>query len=126
MKILALLFFPLLPSLDTSAPLRCHSEQFTKAKRQLETLTLNAAQKQAIGTYEKAFLAQWRKTHEEKGCSHHESHANEFVAAASGVLSDDQFRKFRGRVRTEAEKVQNEVWSTGVYIENLLKIAHSI
>lgn len=105
---------------------RCHSEQFTKAKRQLEALVLNKAQKEAIATYEANFVAKWNATHRERGCTHHEAHAAEFVAAAAGVLTEDQFKRFRGRARTEAEKLQNDVWNTGVYIDNLLKLAQGV
>ncbi len=128
MKKLAFLLVPLAVLLATTTeatPLRCHSEQFTKAKRQLEALVLNKAQREAIRTYEADFAKQWSRTHAEHGCSHHEAHAAEFIAAASGVLSDEQFKSFRGRVRTDAEKLQNDVWSTGVYLENLKKLVKS-
>ena len=49
--------------------------------------------------------------------------AAEFIAAASGVLTDAQFKQFRKRDRNALERTQNEVWQTGVYIDNLLKIA---
>jgi hypothetical protein len=126
---LLLLVLPMsltLAAVPVTGEKRCHSEQFTKAKRQLDALVLNNAQRQAIATYEATFWKNWQATHREKGCSHHEAHAAEFISAASGVLTEDQFRKFRGRARTEAERLQNEVWNTGVYIDNLLKIASSL
>ena len=112
----------LLPANDGEAP-KCHSEQFNRAKRQLGRIVLTKAQRNAIKSYEATFHRQWRKTHNHKGCSHHEAHAAEFIAAASGVLTDAQFKQFRKRDRNALERTQNEVWQTGVYIDNLLKIA---
>lgn len=105
---------------------RCHSEQFTKAKRQLGRMVLTKAQKSAINSYEAVFHREWNKTHRRKGCTHHEAHAKEFIAAASGVLTDAQFKKFRKRSRNEIERVQHEIWQTGVYIDNLIKIAGTL
>lgn len=115
----------LLSTLAVASDFRCHSEQFTKAKSKLDALVLNSAQKQAIATYEADFRRHWATTHQEKGCSHHEAHVAEFIAAASGVLTPDQFKTFRGRERNETEQLQNDVWSTGVYIDNLIKIARA-
>ncbi len=108
------------------APKKCHSEIYTRAKQQLRQIVLNSAQKRAIGTYETRFLKQWRLTHRSKGCSHHEAHAQQFVAAAAGVLSDGQFRKFKGRVRNRFETVGHTLWNTELYLKNLVKIAESL
>jgi hypothetical protein len=111
---------------DDMGTRRCHSEQFTKAKRQLDRMVLTKAQKEAIRTHEATFHREWRHTHSAKGCSHHEAHAAEFIAAASGVLTDDQFKAFRSRDRNATERLEHEVWQTGVYIDNLIKIASKL
>ena len=108
------------------APTKCHSEIYTKAKQQLRAIVLNSAQKRAIYTYEMRFQRQWSKTHRSKGCSHHEAHAHQFVAAAAGVLSDNQFKKFKGRTRNRFETVGHTLWNTERYLKNLVKIAESL
>ncbi|MAG58873.1 MAG: hypothetical protein CMJ83_21515 [Planctomycetes bacterium] len=119
-----LLLLPIVASLMAmDFETRCHSQQFTRAKRSLDRMILTQVQRDAIKTHEAAFYRAWNNTHRRKGCSHHEAHAVEFIAAASGVLTDAQFKSFRKRARNEVEHVQHEVWQTGVYIDNLIKIA---
>lgn len=101
----------------------CHSNQFYLAKKKLNKLMLTGAQKKAVLAYEKDFQKKWNKTHRRLGCSHHEAHADEFIAAASGVLTDDQFRKFANRRRNALEKVEHKSYKTGEYIDNLMKLA---
>jgi len=50
-----------------------------------------------------------KRAHEERlGCRYHERHDAVFQAQAIGVLTDDQFKKLRGRDRTEIETLQHE------------------
>ena len=104
----------------------CHSEEYRLAKAKLDKIVLTPAQKQEIAKHEDVFNKAWRRTHSEKGCSHHEDHVEEFVAAASGVLTDDQFKKFRGRTRNDVESLGWRIRGTRIYCDNLLKIAKSL
>jgi hypothetical protein len=104
----------------------CHSEEFTRAKQKLNQLTLTSAQQSAILTYEQTFRKNWSATHAREGCRSHEAHAQEFIAAASGVLTDSQFEKFRGRKRTDAEKLSYKTWKASEDVRNLIKVAEAL
>jgi hypothetical protein len=104
----------------------CHSTRFYLAKQELKKMTLTPVQEQEIDVYARDFQKKWNETHAKRGCSHHEAHVDEFIAAASGVLSDDQFKTFRSRGRNDVEKLGWRVRNTRIYAENLLKIAQSL
>lgn len=109
-----------------SAATLCHSEEFWLAQRNLKKLVLTPAQKAEIAQAEKVFQKKWNHTHRTKGCSHHEAHADEFVATASGVLTNEQFKTFRKRDRNAVESVGYGIRKTGQHIDDLLKIARSL
>lgn len=108
---------------DMPGETRCHSEIFVKARYKLDRMQLSESQRAAIATYKNEFNRQWHRTHRSKGCSHHEAHAKEFVAAAAGVLTDTQFQKFQNRKRSEVESLRHDIWTTGSYLDDLIKIA---
>lgn len=110
----------------TGAASACHSEEFTRAKQRLNKLTLTPAQQQAVLTYEQTFRKRWSETHAREGCRSHEAHAAEFVAAAAGVLTDDQFVAFRGRARNGAEKLAYRIFRAREDARNLQKLAERI
>ena len=105
---------------------RCHSWQYQQARQQLDRMLLTKAQQDAIRTFDDEFHKKWSETHRTLGCSHHEDHANEFVAAAAGVLNSEQFQKFRGRQRNRSEEVGYDIWTNAQYIDNVLKLARSL
>lgn len=127
MRNVALLLLPaLILSLFAFTPKPCHSEQYRIAKRKLDRLILTSSQREAIRTFEQRFQRQWSHTHSTKGCSHHESHANEFIAAAAGVLNDGEFKRFQSRERTRFEKLGHAAWQSTKYARDLKKLAKSL
>lgn len=128
MKILAFalvlgLSLPVLATPATEGPFKCHSQLFTQANRKLDRMLLTKAQKDSIATYAATFHSAWRETHSKVGCSAHERHAEEYIAAAAGVLTDKQFQQFRGRGRTEVESTRHQLWQASSYADDLLKLA---
>lgn len=109
-----------------AATKRCHSEEFRIARNNLRRMVLTPAQKAEIARYEHNFHKKWNHTHRQKGCSHHEAHADEFVALAAGVLTPRQFNKFRGRNRNPVENAGYEIRQTGTHIDNLIKLAKNL
>ena len=113
-------------SLVMMAGTLCHSQEFWLAQKNLKKMVLTPAQTSEIAVYEKVFQKRWSRTHRTKGCSHHEAHADWFVAAAAGVLTENQFKKFRGRDRNVVETVGYDIRQTGEHIGNLLTIAKNL
>lgn len=126
MKRLVGLLFVLTATVVLGAAMRCHSEKYYLAKAKLDRMVLTPSQSKEIEVFAKDFEKKWSRTHRELGCSHHEDYADEFIAAASGVLSDDQFKKFRGRGRDEHESLDYRIRGTQIYVQNLLTICRSL
>ena len=103
----------------------CHSEEFWLARKKLKNMELNAAQRAEIAVFEKNFEAKWRRDCRAPGHKH-DHKATQFIAAASGVLTPEQFKKFRGRARYEVENVGYDIRLTGQHIDNLLKLVDAL
>jgi hypothetical protein len=126
MKKLVVAIFLVASTFVLGAALKCHSQKYYLAKAKLEKMVLTPAQNEEIKTFAAGFQKKWDATHRKLGCSHHEDHAEEFIAAAAGVLTDDQFKSFRGRTRTDMEAVGYRVRDTRLYVENLIKICNAL
>ena len=122
----AAMSFALLGVVALMAGKLCHSQEFWLAKAKLEKMVLTPAQSKEIVAFEKDFQTKWQKSHSELGCRAHEMHSGEFIAAASGVLTNDQFRQFRGRNRNAVEGVGYSIRQTGQHINDLLTLAGNI
>ena len=127
MRKLALLLAPaLLLTLMGFTARPCHSEQFRIAKRKLDRLILTSVQRDAVRSFEQRFQREWNHTHRAQGCSHHEDHARQFIAAAAGVLDDAQFEKFQSRGRTSLESLGHKIWESRLYAQDLQKLARAL
>ncbi|MCA9320255.1 MAG: hypothetical protein KDB53_05955 [Planctomycetes bacterium] len=104
----------------------CHSEEFWLARNKLKQLELTPAQAAEIARFDADFQAKFNALHNKIGCKAHQCSAEEFVAAAAGVLSNDQFRSFRGRARNRIENVGYDVRLTGQHIDNLMKLVDAL
>lgn len=109
-----------------SAATLCHSQEFWLAKKALKDLVLTPAQKAEIAKAEQVFHRKWNHTHRTKGCKYHEAHVDEFIATASGVLTDEQFKEFRKRERNPVESVGYEIRKTGQHIDDLILLVDSL
>jgi hypothetical protein len=75
----------------------------------LKKVKLTNVQLQDVFAYQVEHRAVMKAAHTEGlGCRHHEAHEVEFQKSAIGVLDDEQFKTFTGRVRTEAEALRYE------------------
>ena len=128
-KFLALLVLPAVALCFGFAPAKCcHSEEYRYAIAKLDRMILNKSQEASIATYKTRFRQQWNHDHSSKGCRHfdHEDYAQEFIAAAAGVLNDRDFVKFQRRARTETEKIGHSIWKDQQFAKNALTIAKSL
>ena len=92
---------------DAAAPF-CwdKTDQFIVKVKQVK---LTNDQLQDIFAYQAEHLEVMQTAHAEGlGCRHHESHEVEFEKSSIGVLTDEQFKQFTGRVRTEVEGLRRE------------------
>lgn len=100
---------------SSTVALACHSnyfdEIFTKIQRQIQKGELDKDQIAAIWSLKKEFDNQRNLDHSERklSCAAHDSHVPGFIAAAAGVLSDEQFEQATGQKKTEVQKLRFEV-----------------
>jgi predicted RNase H-like nuclease (RuvC/YqgF family) len=75
----------------------------------LKKLNLSTEQLKDVFVYQKQHKAVVDRAHREKlGCRYHENHEAVFQKQAIGVLTDAQFKKHTGRVRTKVESLEYE------------------
>ncbi|MBI3818620.1 MAG: hypothetical protein HY286_08020 [Planctomycetes bacterium] len=88
--------------------------------RRLQKLDLNTDQLRAIFACQsehRAFIA--KSHHDGMGCLAHEKHDSVFEMQAIGVLNDNQFKSFTGRVRSADESLRFENYLLKTEIERL-------
>jgi hypothetical protein len=103
----ATLLFGLAHAADAAAPF-CwdQTDQFIK---QLKKVDLTVAQLQDVFEYQAEHRQVMQVAHAEGlGCRHHEDHELDFQKSSIGVLTDEQFKEFTGRERTEIETLRRE------------------
>lgn len=75
----------------------------------LKKLNLSTEQLKDVFVYQKQHRAVVVRAHRERlGCKYHEDHEAVFQKQAIGVLTDAQFKKHTGRVRTKVESLEYE------------------
>ena len=99
---------------SSTVALACHSnyfdEIFTKIQKLEKKGDLTADQMAMVFKYRAEFNKQKSLDHTNGfGCSKHDSHVPQFIAAAAGVLNDDQFKTVTGKGKTEVQKLRFEV-----------------
>ncbi len=89
----------------------------------LKKLRLNTEQLKDVFAYRAEHKAVVARAHKESlGCRYHENHDAVFEKAAIGVLTDEQFKKHTGRVRTRVESLEHENYTLRKKIERLEKL----
>ena len=77
----------------------------------LKKLDLNTEQLKDVFAFQNEHRAVVKRAHRERlGCRYHENHDAVFQKKAIGVLTNGQFKKYTGRVRTKVETLEHENW----------------
>jgi predicted RNase H-like nuclease (RuvC/YqgF family) len=75
----------------------------------LKKLNLSTEQLKDVFVYQKQHRAVVDRAHRERlGCRYHENHEEGFQKQGIGVLTDVEFKKHTGRVRTKVESLEYE------------------
>ncbi len=89
----------------------------------LRKLNLNTGQLKDVFAYQAEHKAVVARAHKEGlGCRYHENHDAVFEKSAIGVLTDEQFKKHTGRVRTKVESLEHENYTLRKKVERLEKL----
>ena len=109
----------------STVALACHSNYFNEVFTKIQKQNLTKNQLAGIIAASRHFDQQKALDHRNGFCSaKHDSHEPEFIAAAAGVLDDQQFKNAIGRDKTEVQKLRfevNQLKSDLAEIKDLLK-----
>ncbi len=93
--------------LVSGVALACHSTYFDELFTKLEKQSLSSEQLKDLWTLRNGYIA---ADHKVRKCdAAHDSHGVEFIAAAAGILDDQQYEAIAGKPKTEVQSLRYEV-----------------
>lgn len=93
--------------LVSGVALACHSTYFDELFTKLEKQSLTNDQLKDLWSLRSGYIA---ADHKASKCDvAHDSHGPEFIAAAAGILNDQQYEAVAGKPKTEVQSLRYEV-----------------